>query len=181
LKNSLKKYLLDILAFIAAVLMLTGLYLVYYGMGGVLDGSKYNVYLIIAGLIILIPFIWMAFKGKRGMKQMERDYEEFVEHLKKTGKHYKIPVSQIEVLSNDYLQENTKGHGKYEKTVYKEVFHNVLLFQINLNGKTYKYRKDVYLKPEILRMHLLLKDELDMYVNPQNPEEFYLDTSFMEK
>ena len=158
-----------------------GILLLNNGLFSLLSNYKsYNTYSIILGIAFLIPLLLMLLKWKKddiGQSALEEDR---INKLIKTGRKIELNLENIPIKTNSYLQEVVVGHGRSERIEKKQIHHNVLIFNAKTGNEKSAFKVDVYMEPEKLKIKLLLQQKTYLYYDEQNPDNYYIDLSFLD-
>ena len=169
--------------FILAAAVLGGV-MIYVGIGGrgrSAAPGDFNIYFVIMGGICLIPLgialiKFALFQKKEGEKEDQR-IKDLVLH----GEQVIVDLESIEIHSNVYNKEIEVGHGYHSTNEIVEVKNNTVVFDIPCRGGTIGYTVDVPMDPTALKMHFALKKKTKLFIDPKDPNNSFLDLSFLDK
>jgi len=159
-----------------------GFLLLSIGFSGLLDNYKsYNIYLVLIGIILLIPYLLIFLKVKKFFVRQSSLEEDRIDKLIKTGKRVELDLKNVPVKTNSYLQEVKVGHGRNERIEMQQVHHNVLIFYVQAGNEKSAYKVDVFMEPEKLKIKLLLQEKTYIYFDAQDSDNYYIDLSFLDE
>ena len=175
--NRLKDILLDLGVWLLFGLTVLGAVLLYLGF----EVESMNTFFFIVGSLLLIPALVTIIWGFVTSKKYEEERKERFQHLLKTGDKIIVDLEKVVVKSNSYLKEIEVGSGKTSRLETIQVHHNALLFKVNYKGQEYEYRTDVQMAPESLRMYFAIHGKTTLYLDPNNPYNYYFDLRFLDR
>tara|TARA_R110000850_G_scaffold275296_3_gene414410 strand:- start:17 stop:571 length:555 start_codon:yes stop_codon:yes gene_type:complete len=183
---NLKEILSDFGSWIYIGLTFLGFIIIYAGIGG---RGRYNPtgdangYFIGVGIILILPFVIYMIKIKLMQKKSSDEYAERINELIYNGDKVIVNLNNLEIKSNSYKKEievrNSGGNGT--RNEYIDVNHNVIRFTVPYKNESIEYRLDIYMDTTKLKMHFAIKKTTVLYVDPENPNDNYLDLRFLER
>ena len=180
---NIKKILSDFGSWIFAGLTFLGFIIIYAGIGG---RGKYNPmgdtnwYFVGTGIILILPFIIYMIKIKFMLKKSSDENTERINELIRTGDKIAVNLDKLEIQTNSYRQEIEVGSGYNRRNEYINVNHNVIQIDIPYKNESIKYKLNIDMDPTKLKMHFAIKEKTELYVDPENPNNNYLDLKFLE-
>ncbi|MEC3908908.1 hypothetical protein VOI54_17935 [Tamlana sp. 2201CG12-4] len=178
-----KKILSDFGSYIFIGLTLLGFLIIYAGVGGRSRRNyvgETNFYFIGIGLILIMPFIIWTIKNKLKSKQIQDDEASEIRKLISCGDKITINLDLLEIQTNNYRQEVSVGHGTQQRNEYVDVNHNVILLEVPYKDELIKYKLNIDMDSTKLKMHFAIKETTELYVDPENSNNNYLDLRFLE-
>ncbi|WP_143542345.1 hypothetical protein [Robiginitalea sediminis] len=160
-----------------------GVVLIYSGLGGrgswnTPGGRNYYVFAI--GLVLILPFLFLMVKSKFQIRRFKQTEKHRIEGLLSTGMKIMVNLENLTIYTNSYLEEIEVGSGNRKHNKQIDINHNVILLEIPYKDRIIPYRVDINMDPTKLKMHLNLKAETELYVDPNNPNNHYLDLRFLQ-
>ncbi len=178
-----KKILSDIWSWIFAVLTLFGFIIIYAGIGGrgrYRPTGEVNFYFIAVGIVLISPFLIYMIKSKILVHKAERKEDKRIYDLMRYGDKIFVDLDNLKIQSNSYQQEIEVGNGYKTRNEYIDVNQNVVLIDIPYKKDSIKYKLNIDMDTTKLKMHFAIKQETILFVDPKNPNNNYLDLSFLE-
>lgn len=86
----------------------------------------------------------------------------------------KVNLDDLNIKSNSWKQEVTRGSGVRERNEHIDAYQNFITLTIEHKNRTLYYETMLSMEPEILRIHLTMKGQTILYIDPVN-ESHYLD------
>ncbi|SFR51928.1 hypothetical protein SAMN04490243_2532 [Robiginitalea myxolifaciens] len=178
----MKKFLTNLWIWAVIGLTILGFVLLNFVLLG--DGRKdvpdnIKPYFLGLGVLLVLPMVIVIVRNNRFIKNAERKETRRKEQLIRTGKKVPVNLDEVKIHTNSYLQEVEVGSGYARRNETVDVDHNVILLEIPYANEVINYRIDVGMDPERLRMHLAIKGETILYVDPNDPNNHYLDLKFL--
>ena len=180
---NIKKILSDFGVWIFTGLTLFGVLLIYVGIGArgrYRAGGETNIYFVALGIILILPFVIYFIKTKFMLKKASDENADRINKLIRTGDVVIVDLDKLEIQSNSYKQEIEIGSGYNTRNEYVDVNHNVILIDIPYKNESIKYKLNIDMDSTKLKMHFAIKEKTELYVDPENPNNNYLDLSFLE-
>lgn len=140
--------------------------------------------------LILGPIILKAFKKKR-LKAMNREVQKQLDLFKQECDKIEIDLNDIEVKTNKWTEEmvtdNSFGGGmdqlvgRGDLNIKKVNYNpNVLTLSVLYKESTIEVIIRVDMDTTSLELKLAIQKKSYLYINPNNPEEYYLDLDFLD-
>ncbi|WP_119790369.1 hypothetical protein [Flavobacterium anhuiense] len=123
--------------------------------------------------IILILFA-AYFIDKYQINKLIKRQKKELNYFKRHGDKIIIKYDELVLKTNCWI-ENEEDLEK----VSDKISRNLIILEKTHRGQLFKIEYEVYMEPEILRMKLALKYELDFYYNPSNFDDNLLDFEFL--
>ena len=180
---NLKKILSDFGNWIFVALTFLGAIIIYAGVGGRGRGQRpgeINWYFIAVGAVLMIPCLIYIIKARFMEQKSIDDTSKRINDLLTKGDKITINLDQLEIKTNSYQQEIEVGSGYRTRNEQIPINHNVILLKETYKGHNIHQRIDIYMEPTKLKMHFAIKGTTELYVDPQNPDNNYLDLKFLE-
>ena len=180
---NLKKILSDFGSWIFAGLTFIGFVMIYAGIdasGSSQATGQTNFYFIAIGIVLILPFLIYMLKTKMLLNKAEDEENNRINDLIRNGDKVSVHLDNLEIQSNSYRQEIEVGSGYRTRNEYVDVNHNVILINVPYKNDTIKYKVNIDMDPTKLKMHFAIKETTELYVDPQNPNNSYLDLRFLE-
>ena len=180
---NIKKILSDFAGWIFTGLTLLGFLLIYVGIGArgkYKVGGETNIYFVALGIILILPFIIYMIKTKFMIKKTSDENADRINNLIGTGDKVTVDLDKLEIQSNSYKQEIEVGSGYNTRNEYVDVNHNVILIDIPYKNESIKYRLNIDMDSTKLKIHFAIKETTELYIDPENPNNNYLDLRFLE-
>ena len=180
---NIKKILSDFASWIFTGLTLLGTLLIYVGIGArgrYKAGGETNIYFVALGILLISPFVIYIIKTKFMLKKASDENVDRINNLIKTGDKITVNLDKLEIQTNSYKQEIEVGSGYNTRNEYVDVNHNVILIDIPYKNESIKYKLNIDMDPTKLKMHFVIKEKTELYVDSENPNNNYLDLRFIE-
>ena len=180
---NLKKILSDFGSWIFAGLTFLGFIIIYAGIGGrgrYRSTGETNFYFVAVGIFLILPFLIYMLKTKILLKKSEDEESKRITDLISTGDKVIVNLDNLEIQSNSYKQEIEVGSGYSTRNEYIDVNHNVILINVPYKNESIKYKLNIDMDTTRLKMHFAIKQETELYIDPKNPNNNYLDLKFLE-
>ena len=161
---------------------------------GVLRASVFNRTIFFIGLVMagvplagLLVHLWIS------RNRAETESRKHVEKLKRRGEPIEVVLSDCKIKSNNWSYQKDRysdsriqflngisGHGdKNLETVH--VNSCIVVFSTLYKGKNRTFRSGVIAKDEVtLGMLLEMQKTTLIYVDPDNPKDYYFDLEFLD-
>jgi hypothetical protein len=148
----------------------------------------------VLSFIIIVIGAYLIVRNKMYQAQLQatdNNRINQIHHLKVTGDKVKVTIDNLEVKSRTFQQELISDgcpnrmemlDGLYDsdrnyKT--KEVQQTYIVTYKQYGGKTYKFVSQATTQsPEILREYLITNNGVDLYIDKENPNNYYFDLPF---
>ena len=133
------------------------------------------LYLALVGIVYLVYRI-----AKYRYQQVEKSVRKDIQNFKSKSNRIQIDYADLEIYSNSWLQEVEVGSGTNSRNEYVQVNANTIKLKKQINNIPFNIECGINMETDILKMKLALKHKIDLYYNPYNPSENYLDLDFLE-
>lgn len=180
----IKNILTDFGNCVFAGLTFIGFAIIYVGIAG---RGRYNLvddanwYFVGVGVVLILPFAHYMIKSHLVSKRLSEEDSERIKKLKKTGDKITVDLDELKIKTNSYKQEISVGSGYRQRNEYVDVNYNVILIKVPYRNEVIKYRLNIDMDPNKLRMHFAVKGKTELYVDSQNPNNNYLDFKLLGK
>lgn len=125
-------------------------------------------------LYLILHFYLKHQKGKLvAESKSERD------RLKKIGEKIIVKYDELEIKTRSWKQEIVVGSGTKSRNEYVDVNQNYIYLKKTHRGHYFEEEFIIDMNPDILRMKLAYRNEIDLYFNPSNLSDFFLDLEFL--
>jgi hypothetical protein len=180
---NLKKIFSDFASWIFVGLTFLGLIIIYAGIGEISSFNLFentNWYFVGVGLVLILPCAFYVIRTKLFLNKVTDENIDRIHKLIKTGDKLIIDLDTLEIQTNSYKQEISIGSGYQQRNEYVDVNHNVIILEVPYQNELIKYELNINMELTKLRMHFAVKGETELYVDSQNPNNSYLDLTFLE-
>jgi hypothetical protein len=146
---------------------------------------------IIIGLAVLTPSIIWAIIWNKKQKREEISGSIELENLKKTADKIIVNLNTAEIKTNSWTEDKIIETGRIgmlnqlggdgDKNI-RSVTRNesMVSWVFNYHGKTIHYTIVIDKEVQSLKMHFAIQKETILYVDPNNPDNNYLDLEFLQ-
>jgi hypothetical protein len=121
-------------------------------------------------LLLLAAYFVDKYKFNKLIKRQKKELDYFKRH----GDKIVVKYDELVLKTNCWI-ENKEDLEK----VSDKISRNLIILEKTHRGHHFKVEYEIYMEPEILRMKLALKYELDFYYNPSNFDDNLLDFEFL--
>ncbi len=133
--------------------------------------------LFLACAILSMVVLIIRLEKKNRAKAIEKFTQ--TKHLLTTGIPIPLDLDTIRIKSNSWTEKQT-----IQTTIYDLEFdHNktqtILEIETKINERKHVFHVPVKQNPQTLEMYFAIQKTTSLYINPENPEEFYLDLRFI--
>jgi len=180
---NIRKILSDFSTWIFAGLTFLGFLIIYAGLGGrgrFNSTGDSNWYFVGVGIVLILPLAFYLIKTELILKKASDENTQRINKLIKTGVKIPIDLDKLDIQTNSYKQEISVGNGYQQRNESVDVNHNAILLNVPFQNELIKYKINIDMEPTKLKMHFVLKGETNLYVDSQNPNNNYLDLTFLE-
>lgn len=125
--------------------------------------------------IIAILNFWLKYQTNR----IVSDSKSVRDNLKKKGEKVVVMYDELEIKTRSWNQEIEVGSGTNSRNEYVDVNNNHIYLKKLHRGHCFEQEIIIDMDPQILRMKLALKNELYLYFNPNNSDDYFLDIEFL--
>jgi hypothetical protein len=184
------KVIAKIVEFIVVALIVLSLVFILTG----LKSTETNWVFIGIGIVLAIPILLYFFitdyQLSSNAKFYEKRYKTDIQDFKKTAD--KIPIDlglAVVEERNRYETRITEkgdsaalnaafGYSQRNEETIEHTFSKVT-FKTKYKGKTLKFTETIHAEPTTVRMHFFMQKETFMYINPSNPDDYFIDLIFL--
>lgn len=167
---------------------LAGIVIAYIGLRH-WNGST-SWYVVLVGLAILAVFgvyrLQLYFRVNNLKRRAETKFREFLDRADRIT----VDLDQVEIRSNKWEEREVIYEGGYSgldglsrrpdrNTRLVERSQNHLSVEVQYNGRRRLVQAEVEMDTTALKMLLAVQKQTTLYVNPDNPDEYYLDLDFL--
>ncbi len=142
-----------------------------------LIGTYSGLILTIIISIILIFNFWLKYQNNKFISESK----SIRDNLKKNGEKVVVMYDELEIKTRSWNQEIEVGSGTNSRNEYVDVNNNHIYLKKLHRGHSFEQEIIIDMDPQILRMKLALKNELYLYFNPNNLDDYFLDIEFLFK
>jgi len=185
---NIKKVISNIGFYAIFIILFFGMVFIMAGIGG--RGLKGNSTFIWIGLLLITPFVLYFILDCIKSKRKEYKSKLELENFKKTADKIVIDLENIKIKSNSWtdtvvvdntryggLNQLTGNEDKNIKMIKRDI--NYVKISVPYKEKTLNFNLSVAMEATILKMHFAIKKETILYVDPENPDNYYLDMEFL--
>jgi chromosome segregation ATPase len=145
---------------------------------------------IILGLIVLVGYgVLYVIQRQTREKEHEKRRKE-IDDFKNQADKVQIDLNQLSLKSNEWQEEivtDNSKYGGYNQLVgrgdlnIETVQHslNALELSVSYKGQTIDVLRRVNMDTKTLKMKLAIQEKTTLYINPEEPQEYYLDLEFL--
>ncbi|WGD35329.1 hypothetical protein [Olleya sp. YS] len=180
---NIKKTLYNFANWIFTGLTFIGFILIYIGIGArgrFRGGGEPNIYFVLIGIVLILPLIIYLIKSKIMIRKAIDKNTNRVNTLIKNGDKLIIDLDTLVIKSNSYKQDIEVGRGYNTRNEYIDINHNVIVLEIPYKNILIKYKLNINMDTTKLKMHFAIKERTELYIDPNNPTNNYLDLRFLE-
>ena len=139
-------------------------------------------------IILAASFLLIDYLRKRNHS---RKKYRLPDELKSRYKKISIALADIEILTNEYFEEDIDGGGYEVKAIdalydpnrnYSQInkFASVIVYYHSAMGKKYRFSSEtIDLSPAEIEVKLQGKEMIDIYFDEKNLENHYFDLAFL--
>ncbi|TDR18545.1 hypothetical protein [Flavobacterium cheniae] len=125
-------------------------------------------------LIVILNF-WIKFQSNK----IDSKSKSVRDNLIKNGEKVVVMYDELEIKTRSWNQEIEVGSGTNSRNEYVDVNNNHIYLKKLHRGHCFEQEIIIDMDPQILRMKLALKNELYLYFNPNNSDDYFLDIEFL--
>ena len=125
--------------------------------------------------IIAILNFWLKYQTNRIVSESN----SIRDNLIKNGEKVVVMYDELEIKTRSWNQEIEVGSGTNSRNEYVDVNNNHIYLKKLHRGHCFEQEIIIDMDPQILRMKLALKNELYLYFNPNNLDDYFLDIEFL--
>ncbi|OXB04761.1 hypothetical protein B0A81_16490 [Flavobacterium plurextorum] len=127
-------------------------------------------------ICIVLIRITAYFIGKYQLNKLIKKEKTELNYFKRHGDKIVIRYDELLLKTNCWI-ENEEDLEK----ISDKISRNLIILEKTHRGHHFKIEYEIYMEPEILKMKLALKYELDFYYNSNNFDDNLLDFEFLFK
>ena len=169
-----KQVLTNVFNWIYFGISFLGVILIYAGFG-----TTTNLYFVGIGFVLLVPAILYFVKLSRLDKKLRDQEEARIHKLIKSGDQVIVNLEEATIKSNSYLHEVEVDNGGNNRLEKVQVNHNVVIINAVYRGTTFCQNIHINMETKLLKMHFALQKNTLLYIDPNTPENNYLDLRFL--
>lgn len=180
----IKKILFDLVGWILIGLTFLGFIIIYVGIGGrgrYRPGEEANWYFVGVGVVLMLPFVIYLIKSNLFINKITDENAERIRNLIANGDVITVDLDKLKIQSNSYKHEISVGSGYTQRNEHINVNHNVIQLEIPYQNKSIKFKMNIDMDPMKLKMHFAIKSKTELYIDPKNPDNYFLDLRFFER
>ncbi len=141
-----------------------------------LRGSALSlIFTIFLMCLCVILHFWLKYEKNKILSESKSEREK----LKKTGEKVIVMYDELEIKTRSWRQEVVVGSGTNSRNEYVDVNNNHIYLKKLHRGHYFEQELVIDMNPEILRMKLALKTELNLFYNPKDLNDYFLDIEFL--
>lgn len=125
--------------------------------------------------IIVILNFWLKYQTNKIVSESN----SIRDNLIKNGEKVVVMYDELEIKTRSWNQEIEVGSGTNSRNEYVDVNNNHIYLKKLHRGHCFEEEIIIDMDPQILRMKLALKNELYLYFNPNNLDDYFLDIEFL--
>jgi hypothetical protein len=126
-------------------------------------------------ILYAILHFWLKYQKNKLVSESKTQRE----NLKKIGEKVIVMYDELEIKTRSWKQEVVVGSGTNSRNEYVDVNNNHIYLKKLHRGHYFEQELVIDMSPEILRMKLALKTELNLYYNPKDLDDYFLDLEFL--
>jgi hypothetical protein len=151
--------------------------------------SVYNVYLLGTGILLII--ISLVFYFMAGSSRSDDQARKWLENLKSTGIKIPVDLTKCKIKSNTWVEERERYSnsriafwnevgGDADKNIERvKNNHSMIEYECEFKGRRQLFLGSISKDETTLRILLELKRETIIYVDRDDPENYYFDLEFI--
>jgi len=137
-------------------------------------------------LIIIAIYIILKIIRNKEKQKIKNEFNLFI----KNADIVKVQFDNFRIKTNSWTEEVVTDNGRYG--VYnqmmsqgdlniKKVDHNmhILILNVNYSNMIIRIEYVIQMEPKTLEIKLAIQKETNLYINPNNPNQYYLDMDFL--
>jgi glycerol-3-phosphate dehydrogenase len=124
-------------------------------------------------------YLTLHFYLKHQKEKLVFDSKSERDRLKKIAEKIIVKYDELEIKTRSWKQEIVVGSGTKSRNEYVDVNQNYIYLKKLHRGHYFEAEFIIEMNPDILRMKLAYRNELDLYFNPTNLSDFFLDLDFL--
>ena len=140
-----------------------------------LIGTSSGLIITILISVILFLKLWLNYQTNKIVSESKSIRDNF----KKNGEKVIVMYDELEIKTRSWNQEIEVGSGTNSRNEYVDVNNNHIYLKKLHRGHCFEQEIIIDMDPQILRMKLALKNELYLYYNPNDLEDYFLDIEFL--
>lgn len=187
----MKKIILKLLRVLMLIAFCIGLIIV---IGSTSRLGFRSFWIFLTGLLMLAPFsIYLYFATNRFTNKDIEDVER-IQTLKQNGikLHVNLEVLELSKTRKSYYSKVIHNSarsgalnqlmGNPDKNIQTTTYiNNEIKFKVPYGNNFIKFTKTINMEPTTLMLHFAVKKETNLYVNPTNMSDYYLDLEFLNQ
>lgn len=126
-------------------------------------------------LFIIVLLVVLRYSKKKN-KLMEQDKLDIMHY----GTPVKIDLNSIQIKSNKWNDSHFVQSLGGDIEIKQENIQTILAFEVELDGEKKQFHWPTHLEPKSLEMYFAIQKETNLYIDPANHLNFYLDLRFIE-
>ena len=131
--------------------------------------------------LALLGIAYLVYRiAKYRYQQVEKTVKKDIQDFKSKSNRIQIDYTDLEIYSNSWLQEVEVGSGTNSRNEHVQINANTIKLKKQINNIPFNIEIDINMETDILKMKLAIKHKIDLYYNPYDPNENYLDLDFLE-
>ncbi|WP_298393300.1 hypothetical protein [Flavobacterium sp.] len=130
-------------------------------------------------IVILLAYLILKYANNKEQNKINSIVRQEINQFKSESIKSTINFSEIEFFSNSWKKSIVVGSGLNTREELIDVHENTLLIRKVINNSTYDIKVEIEMEPTTLKMKIAMKNDIDFYYNPKNPNEYHIDFSFL--
>jgi len=127
--------------------------------------------ILLFGIVLLIALRYSR-KKKKLVEQEKLDIMQY-------GIPFKVDLDSIRIKSNKWNSSHFIENKIYDIEIKQENIQTILEFEVELDGEKKQFYWPSHLEPKSLEMYFAIQKETNLYLDPANHANFYLDLRFI--
>ncbi len=137
--------------------------------------------IMLIGAVFILPFLISMIATDNSIEEMNEKKQQRIDYLIKYGHKIMVNLDDFEIHSNSYQKEIEVPGSNYDSRIEKiNINHNTIIIRVPYNDDIIEHRLDINMETDKLKIYFALKGETELYVDPENPGNNFLDLRFLE-
>ncbi|WP_341904751.1 hypothetical protein [Fluviicola taffensis] len=149
--------------------------------GALRSFDNYVSYIMLAiGIVCILLFVIVLLIALRYSRKKKKSDEQEKLNILQYGTPFKIDLDSIRIKSNKWEDSHFVQSLGGDIEFKKENIQTILEFEVELNGEKKQFQWSSHLEPKSLEMYFAIQKETNLYLDPADHSNFYLDLRFIE-